>query len=104
MRLHLLRIQLTKKLQNNASTIRDSPAALYFGIPDTLRSHRMKRLALAAVLAFSCTFTQAQTAKPKVRAITAFVRLDSKNYQHQLADALTVLHKTEAEFKSAGYE
>jgi uncharacterized protein (UPF0210 family) len=64
----------------------------------------MKRLALAAVLAFSCTFTQAQTAKPKVRAITAFVRLDSKNYQHQLADALTVLHKTEAEFKSAGYE
>src|SRR5271167_1650867 len=72
--------------------------------PRFIRSHRMKRLALAAVLAFSCIFTQAQTAKPKVRAITAFVRLDSKNYQHQLADALTVLHKTEAEFKSAGYE
>jgi uncharacterized protein (UPF0210 family) len=65
----------------------------------------MKRLALAAVIAFSCTFsTQAQTAKPKVRAITAFVRLDANNYQHQLADALTVLHKTEAEFRSAGYE
>jgi uncharacterized protein (UPF0210 family) len=64
----------------------------------------MKRLALAAVLAFSCTVTHAQTVKPKVRAITAFVRLDAKNYQHQLADALTVLHKTEAEFKSAGYE
>jgi uncharacterized protein (UPF0210 family) len=63
----------------------------------------MKRLALVAVLAFSCTLTQAQT-KPKVRAITAFVRLDSKNYQHQLADALAVLHKTEAEFKSQGYE
>ena len=43
----------------------------------------MKRLALAAVLAFSCTLAaQAQTAKPKVRAITAFVRLDAKNYQH----------------------
>jgi uncharacterized protein (UPF0210 family) len=62
----------------------------------------MKRLALAAILALS-SITQAQT-KPKVRAITAFVRLDSKNYQHQLADALTVLHKTEAEFKSQGYE
>jgi uncharacterized protein (UPF0210 family) len=62
----------------------------------------MKRLALAAILALSCV-TQAET-KPKVRAITAFVRLDSKNYQHQLADALTVLHKTEAEFKSQGYE
>jgi uncharacterized protein (UPF0210 family) len=65
----------------------------------------MKRLALAAIFAFSCTLaTQAQTAKPKVRAITAFVRLDSKNYQHQLSDALTVLHKTEAEFKSQGYD
>src|SRR6266851_7473476 len=65
----------------------------------------MKRLAFA-IFAFSCTLA-AQTpapAKPKVRAITAFVRLDAKNYQHQLADALTVLHKSEAEFKTAGYE
>jgi hypothetical protein len=65
----------------------------------------MNRLILAATLAFSCTLTtQAQTTKPKVRAITAFVRLDAKNYQHQLAEALTVLHKTEAEFQSRGYE
>ena len=62
----------------------------------------MKRLALAAILALSC-IAQAQI-KPKVRAITAFVRLDSKNYQHQLADALTVLHTAEAEFKAQGYE
>ena len=65
----------------------------------------MKRLAIAAIFAFSCTLAaKAQTAKPKVRAITAFVSLDAKNYQHQLAEALTVLHKTEAEFKSQGYE
>jgi uncharacterized protein (UPF0210 family) len=65
----------------------------------------MNRFLVAATLALSCTLAaQAQTAKPKVRAITAFVRLDAKNYQHQLADALTVLHKTEAEFKSQGYE
>ena len=63
----------------------------------------MKRLALA-VLAFSCLSLQAQSATPKVRAITAFVRLDSKNYQRQLSEALSVLHKTEAEFKSQGYE
>jgi uncharacterized protein (UPF0210 family) len=66
----------------------------------------MNRLILAATLALSCTLavqTHVPT-KPKVRAITAFVRLDAKNYQHQLADALIVLHKTEAEFKSAGYE
>jgi uncharacterized protein (UPF0210 family) len=65
----------------------------------------MNRLIVAATLALSCTLaTHAQTAKPKVRAITAFVRLDSKNYQYQLADALTVLHKTEGDFKSRGYE
>jgi uncharacterized protein len=64
----------------------------------------MKRL-VVAIFALSCTVaTHAQTAKPKVRAITAFVRLDAKNYQRQLADALAVLHKTEAEFKSQGYE
>ena len=67
----------------------------------------MNRIALLAILAMSALVpahaTSAQT-KPKVRAITAFVRLDAKNYQHQLADALTVLHKTEAEFKSQGYE
>jgi uncharacterized protein len=63
----------------------------------------MKRLAVAAVLAFSCTFTHAQT-KPKVRAITAFVRLDSKNYERQLAEALGVLNRTKVEFKYAGYE
>jgi uncharacterized protein len=65
----------------------------------------MNRLIAAATLALSCTSAaHAQNTKPKVRAITAFVRLDSKNYQHQLADALTVLHKTEAEFRSQGYE
>jgi uncharacterized protein (UPF0210 family) len=64
----------------------------------------MNRLILAATLAFSCTLAAQTPTKPKVRAITAFVRLDAKNYQHQLADALTVLHKTEAKFKSQGYE
>ncbi len=70
----------------------------------------MKRIALSAVLVLSALVqahaapSSASSFKPKVRAITAFVRLDSKNYQHQLAEALTVLHKTEAEFKSQGYE
>lgn len=62
----------------------------------------MNRVILATILALTC-ITQAQT-KPKVRAITAFVRLDSKNCQTKLADALAVLHKTKAEFESQGYE
>src|ERR1700727_1867050 len=70
----------------------------------------MKRIALLAILALSAsanahaTSSPADSSKPKVRAITAFVRLDAKNYQHQLADALTVLHKTKTEFESRGYQ
>jgi len=70
----------------------------------------MKRIALLAILALSAsanahaTSSPADSSKPKVRAITAFVRLDAKNYQHQLTDALTVLHKTKTEFESRGYQ
>ena len=41
---------------------------------------------------------------PKVRAITAFVRLDRETYRAQIADALVVLRKAKARFESAGYE
>lgn len=42
--------------------------------------------------------------KPKVRAITAFVRLDKANYQEPLSQALTVLRAARDEFGKAGYE
>ena len=41
---------------------------------------------------------------PKVRAITAFIRLDPAQYRQQIAGALVVLHKAKAEFESRGYE
>jgi uncharacterized protein len=46
----------------------------------------------------------AQSQNPKVRAITAFVRLDQDNYRTQISDALIVLEKAKAEFVSSGYE
>ncbi len=64
----------------------------------------MKRLAAAAILAFSCLTLHSQTTKPKVRAITAFVRLDPQNYEHQLAEVLGVLNRSIVEFKREGYE
>ena len=64
----------------------------------------MKRPIAAAILALSCLSLHSQTTKPKVRAITAFVRLDPQNYEHQLAEALTVLRKTKSEFESQGYQ
>lgn len=44
------------------------------------------------------------SSNPKVRAITGFVRLERATYQKQIADALVVLHRVQAEFESSGYE
>jgi uncharacterized protein len=68
----------------------------------------MKPLCLAAILLASLHLS-AQTSpsaatNPKVRAITAFVRLDQENYQKQVQDTLTVLEKAKAAFTSSGYE
>ena len=42
--------------------------------------------------------------KPKVRAITAFVRLDRSTYTQQIGDALTVLRAAKSEFEKQGYQ
>src|SRR5713101_2484067 len=69
----------------------------------------MMRNILAIVLVVSMQ-AAAQTSsgptpssKPKVRAITGFVRLERATYQKQIADALVVLRKVKAEFESSGY-
>jgi uncharacterized protein len=68
----------------------------------------MKPFCLLAILLSSLhlvaqTSTSAAT-NPKVRAITAFVRLDQDNYQKQITDALAVLNNAKGKFESAGYE
>ncbi len=42
--------------------------------------------------------------KPKVRTITAFVRLDISQYKQQIADALVMLRNAKARFELAGYQ
>jgi len=42
--------------------------------------------------------------KPKVRAITGFVRLDRAQYVQQIADTLSVLRAAKGEFEKQGYE
>jgi len=42
--------------------------------------------------------------RPKVRAITGFVRLDPDHYVEQVDAALAVLHDAQKEFQSRGYE
>ena len=41
--------------------------------------------------------------RPKVRTITAFVRLDTTHYQQQIADTLTMLRGARDTFEKAGY-
>lgn len=70
----------------------------------------MTRLCLAIALVVSTALSAqprvgaAQSQNPKVRAITAFVRLDRDNYRKQIDDALAVLQKAKAGFASSGYE
>jgi uncharacterized protein (UPF0210 family) len=68
------------------------------------------RIAFAVILGFLLHFAAHSTAQsapasnPKVRAITAFVRLDRATWEKQVADALVVLHKAKSEFESTGYQ
>src|SRR6185437_5182179 len=47
---------------------------------------------------------QAKNAPPKIRAITAFVRLDRQNYRQQIASALRMLRAAKDQYTGAGYE
>jgi uncharacterized protein len=42
--------------------------------------------------------------KPKVRTITAFIRLDTSQYTQQVADTLKMLRNAKARYELAGYE
>lgn len=43
-------------------------------------------------------------AKPKIRAITAFINLDRRQYKEQVADALKLLRRAQTTFESRGYQ
>ena len=48
--------------------------------------------------------TPAPPAKPKIRTVTAFIRLDPSVYPQQFADTLDFLQKAKAAYEQAGYE
>jgi uncharacterized protein len=66
----------------------------------------MNRIALAIVAMswLPLLAQQAASAKPKVRAITAFVRLDQARWQKQVGEALEVVRKVESNFEARGYQ
>ncbi len=58
-------------------------------------------LALLSLLVVAAPGWSAE--RPKVRAITAFVRLDRDKYKEQIAEALAMLRAAKAAFEKAGY-
>jgi uncharacterized protein (UPF0210 family) len=66
----------------------------------------MKSLIAILFCSLACAVTCAATdaAKPNVRAITAFVRLDRARYEAQIDDAMKVLDAAKAAFAKRGYE
>jgi hypothetical protein len=68
----------------------------------------LPRLSVALILCCIPAFLQCASAsaaaKPKVRAITAFVKIDHSNYKEQFTDALKMLRATKAEYEHSGYE
>jgi hypothetical protein len=64
-------------------------------------------LAIASIFAaasFRVRAAEPSTTKPKVRAITAFVRLDRTTYPAQIQDALQFLQTAQAAIEKSGYE
>jgi hypothetical protein len=61
---------------------------------------------LLALAALSCILplTASAAEKPKVRAVTAFVRLERAQYREQIRETLTFLRQTKAACEQAGYE
>ena len=46
----------------------------------------------------------ASDSRPKVRAVTAFVRIDAKAYASQLEDAMQFLNGARDGYRKAGYD
>ncbi len=74
------------------------------GCPPTIL-HLLPQAAMLALLFFAAAVAPAAGAeKPKVRTITAFIRLDASQYKQQVAETLTMLRNAKARFELAGYE
>ncbi len=64
------------------------------------------RLLVIASLVVGCGAIPAlgSERKPKIRTITAFVRIDSAHYRQQIEEAVAVLRQGKAAFEKGGYE
>jgi uncharacterized protein (UPF0210 family) len=79
-------------------------------VPSRRSAETYRHFALYIVAFFLCDGALAQRkappdpARPKIRAITAFVNLDRAQYQQQIAEAMTLLKRARTIFESRDYE
>lgn len=64
----------------------------------------MLRRFLIPLLIFCASACAAAQTNPRVRAITAFVRIDREHYQAQVQDGLSFLQRARSAYQGAGYE
>jgi uncharacterized protein (UPF0210 family) len=61
-------------------------------------------LLLIAAITAKTAYPQAIAQKPKIRAVTAFIRLDRANYESQIQETLKFLRTAKAALEKSGYE
>ena len=69
-----------------------------------IRPVRLTLLIALFACSLPCTAYADGYTKPKVRAITAFVRLERASYEAQIGAALAVLREIQGDFQKQGYE
>src|ERR1700746_2801051 len=84
------------------------------GCPATAMRRRRRKVVwaqalLPVLLLVAATTTKTTSAqdiahKPKIRAITAFIRLDRAKYESQIQETLKFLHRSKSAFEKSGYE
>ncbi len=71
-------------------------------------SRSLVRAAVAGFFVAACAASAALFAapsqRPKVRAVTGFVKIDRAHYREQIAETLKVLRQAKADFEKGGYE
>ena len=63
----------------------------------------LRTLLIPLLIICTTTIAMAQ-AKPRVRAITAFVRIDREHHEAQVQDAVSFLQRARSAYQEAGYE
>ena len=69
-----------------------------------IRSLRQTLFLVLAAAVLTVTAQAQSYTRPKVRAVTAFVRLEQASHQQEIARALSVLRAVKGEFEKQGYE